>query len=241
MMIKKKLGVLAAAVALVSTAHAAFDEGNAILYAVDLADDDTYFVDLGVTGLQLAGAAEVNLTDGGLAAWLTTQTNVEWSIIATTNVAGAPGANAGVDQGVISTSTSGAAVGTTGSSTIGQADILNSWLSIVQAASGGASSFSVLGLDPESANVVRNNAGFNNSLIAVGGSSALFYNQAAEGSTSLPSGTNQIGTAGTPLQSAASLAESGLIQANVAAVPVPAAAWLFGSALAGLTVIRRRK
>jgi hypothetical protein len=29
--------------------------------------------------------------------------------------------------------------------------------------------------------------------------------------------------------------------ATVSAVPVPAAAWLFGSALAGLTVIRRRK
>ena len=28
---------------------------------------------------------------------------------------------------------------------------------------------------------------------------------------------------------------------TVSAVPVPAAAWLFGSALAGLTVIRRRK
>jgi hypothetical protein len=28
---------------------------------------------------------------------------------------------------------------------------------------------------------------------------------------------------------------------TTAAVPVPAAAWLFGSALAGLTVVRRRK
>jgi hypothetical protein len=28
---------------------------------------------------------------------------------------------------------------------------------------------------------------------------------------------------------------------SVSAVPVPAAAWLFGSALAGLTVVRRRK
>jgi hypothetical protein len=35
MMIKKKLGVLAAAVAVASTANAAFEEGNAVLYARD--------------------------------------------------------------------------------------------------------------------------------------------------------------------------------------------------------------
>ena len=56
MMIKKKLGVLAAAVAAVSSANAAFDEGNAVLFAFDSADNDTYFVDLGVSGQDLVNA-----------------------------------------------------------------------------------------------------------------------------------------------------------------------------------------
>lgn len=249
MMIKKKLGVLAGAVLLASSAQAAFDEGNAVLFAYDAADDDTYFVDLGVTGQDLVNAASVDLTDAGLATFLSNNAGAQWTIIAsvndTDNVGGPPAVGASLaNSGVVSTSLSGAPVGSDGTTNDQQRLIMNDWLADVQAASGGASSFGVAGTDPSSADAARNGGFLNNSLIAVGGSSAIYYSQAnpADGATLADSNVvNQVGTAGTIAQSAASLNESGTIQVNVAAVPVPAAAWLFGSALAGLTVIRRRK
>lgn len=249
MMIKKKLGVLAAAVAVASSAHAAFDQGNAVLYAYDAADDDTYFVDLGVTGQDLVNAAAVDLTDTGLAAFLSANAGAQWTIIASVNdtasVGGPPAAGQSLaNSGVVSTSTTGSQVGSDGTGVIGQRDVMNDWLADVQAASGGASSFGVAGTDPVSANAPRNGGFFNASLISVGSSSAIFYAQAnpADGATFADAAVvGQVGTAGTPLQSAASLGQDGVIQVNVATIPVPAAAWLFGSALAGLTVIRRRK
>ena len=72
--LNKKLGVLAAAVAAVSSANAAFDEGDAMLYAWNSANDNTYFVDLGVTGQDLVNATSVNLTDSGLAGFLSINT-----------------------------------------------------------------------------------------------------------------------------------------------------------------------
>ena len=251
MMIKKKLGVLAGAVLLASSAQAAFDQGNAVLFAYDAADDDTYFVDLGVTGQDLVNAASVDLTDAGLATFLSNNAGAQWTIIASVNdtdvVGGPPALGASLaNNGVVSTSTSGSPAELVGSGAIAQAGIMNDWLALVQTASGGLDSFGVAGTDPVSANAPRNGGFFNDSLIAVGGSSAIFYSQAnpADGALqSDPALTTQVGTAGTALQSAASLGNDGSVQVNVstAVVPVPAAAWLFGSALAGLTVIRRRK
>jgi hypothetical protein len=122
---------------------------------------------------------------------------------------------------------------------------MNAWLSDVQAASGGLSSFGVAGTDPVSSDNARNGGFFNNSLISVGSSSALYYSQANPADSTTFADANvvsQVGTTGTDLSSAALLTDLGEFSANnVSAVPVPAAAWLFGSALAGLTVIRRRK
>ena len=70
MMIKKKLGVLAAAVTMASTANAFFDEGAAILYAWNSDNNDSYFVDLGVTGQDLVDAVPVTVHDPGLGTWL---------------------------------------------------------------------------------------------------------------------------------------------------------------------------
>lgn len=251
MMIKKKLGVLAGAVLLASSAHAAFDQGNAVLFAYDAADDDTYFVDLGVTGQDLVNSATVDLTDGGLATFLANNAGAQWTIIASVNdateVGGPPAIGASfANSGVVSTSLSGAPVGIDGTTNDQQRLIMNDWLSDVQAAAAGSSSFGVAGTDPVSADAARNGGFLNNSLIAVGGSAAIFYSQANPADGSLISDqniTSQVGTAGTVAQSGASVGPDGLVQVNVGAavVPVPAAAWLFGSALAGLTVIRRRK
>jgi|GEM_PF-1672120 len=251
MMIKKKLGVLAAAVAAVSSANAAFfDEGNAVLFAFDSADNDTYFVDLGVSGQDLVNSASVNLTDSGLAGFLSSNAGAQWTVIAsvndTTSVGGPPAGGASLlNSGVVGSSSTGSAVGTDGTTNDQQRAIMNAWLSDVQAASGGLSSFGVAGTDPVSSDNARNGGFFNNSLISVGSSSALYYSQANPADSTTFADANvvsQVGTTGTDLSSAALLTDLGEFSANnVSAVPVPAAAWLFGSALAGLTVIRRRK
>jgi len=248
-MIKKKLGVLAAAVAAVSSAHAAFDEGNAVLFAYDTASDNTYFVDLGVSGQDLVDAASVNLTDSGLAGFLSSNTAAQWTVIASVNdstsVGGPPAAGASLlNSGVVGSSATGSAVGTDGTTNDGQRLTLNAWLSDVQTASAGSSSFGVLGTDPVSSDAARNGGFFNNSLISVGSSSALYYSQANPADSTTLANANvvsQVGTDG-PILSAALLSSDGAFSANnVSAVPVPAAAWLFGSALAGLTLARRRK
>ena len=247
-MIKKKLGVLAAAVAAVSSAHAAFDQGNAVLFAYDSADNDTYFVDLGVSGQDLVDAAAVNLTDSGLAGFLSSNAGAQWTVIAsvndTTAVGGPPAAGASLlNSGVVGSSSTGSAVGTDGTTNDGQRLTLNAWLSDVKTASAGSSSFGVLGTDPVSSDAARNGGFFNNSLISVGSSSALYYSQANPADSTTLANANvvtQVGTNGADLSSAL-LSADGEFSANVSAVPVPAAAWLFGSALAGLTLARRRK
>ena len=250
-MIKKKLGVLAAAVAAVSSANAAFfDEGNAVLFAFDSADNDTYFVDLGVSGQDLVNSSSVNLTDSGLAGFLSSNAGAQWTVIAsvndTTSVGGPPAGGASLlNSGVVGSSSTGSAVGTDGTTNDQQRAIMNAWLSDVQAASGGLSSFGVAGTDPVSSDNARNGGFFNNSLISVGSSSALYYSQANPAVSTTFADANvvsQVGTTGTDLSSAALLTDLGEFSANnVSAVPVPAAAWLFGSALAGLTLARRRK
>ena len=249
MMIKKKLGVLAAAVAAASSAHAAFDQGNAVLFAYDSADNDTYFVDLGVSGQDLVNATSVNLTDSGLAGFLSSNAGAQWTVIASVNdatsVGGPPAAGASLlNSGVVGSSSTGSAVGTDGTTNDQQRAIMNAWLSDVQSASGGLSSFGVAGTDPVSSDAARNGGFFNNSLISVGSTSALYYSQANPADSTTFADANvvsQVGTDGANLSSAL-LSDTGAFSANnVSAVPVPAAAWLFGSALAGLTLARRRK
>lgn len=244
MMIKKKLGVLAGAVLLASTAQAAFDQGDAVLYAWDSTNDDTYFVDLGVTAADL-GSAVVNITDAGLAAWLGTHSGAQWTILGTQNdatpVGGPPAIGKSVlNTGVVSTSTSGVAVAATSGDAIVQAAAINVLIADAQAESGGLTSFEQLGTDPAAANSSDASAGFTNSLNAFGASASIFYNQAspADGAQqSAASVTTQLGAINN------ATVTGGLIQVNFSevVVPVPAAAWLFGSALAGLTVVRRRK
>ena len=233
---------------LLQTRH--FDEGNAVLFAFDSADNDTYFVDLGVSGQDLVNATSVNLTDSGLAGFLSSNAGAQWTVIAsvndTTSVGGPPAGGASLlNSGVVGSSSTGSAVGTDGTTNDQQRAIMNAWLSDVQAASGGLSSFGVAGTDPVSSDNARNGGFFNNSLISVGSSSALYYSQANPADSTTFADANvvsQVGTTGTDLSSAALLTDLGEFSANnVSAVPVPAAAWLFGSALAGLTVIRRRK
>lgn len=242
MMIKKKVGVLAGAVLLASSAHASFDQGNAVLYAWDSSNNDTYFVDLGVAAADL-GTATVDITSAGLAGWLAGHAGAQWTILGTNNdgtaVGGPPALGASVlNTGVISTSTSGAAVASSGSDAQTQTGLINSFIADVNAIAGAATELEQLGTDPAAATSSDASAGFNNSLIAIGAAASIFYNQAdpSDGATLADASvTTQLG-----VDNAIVLAD-GTIQVNAAVIPVPAAAWLFGSALAGLTVVRRRK
>ena len=241
--LNKKMSILAGAVLAASSSQAAFDEGNAVLFAY-ASDDATYFVDLGVTGQDLANSASVDISDAGLGAFLTSNPSAQWTVVAsindTTRVAGPPAAGASLaNSGVVGTSLSGSAVGTTGSSNDTQRATLNDWLSNVQAAAGGSNSFGVEGTDPVSANAPRNGGFFNDSLIAVGSASALFYSQANPASGATLADANVVNLVGGTFNYQAELSSDGTFTAN--AVPVPAAAWLFGSALAGLGVVRRKK
>jgi len=242
----KKLSVLAGAVLAASSSQAAFDEGNAVLFAFDSADNDTYFVDLGVSGQDLVNATSVNLTDSGLAGFLSSNAGAQWTVIAsvndTTSVGGPPAGGASLlNSGVVGSSSTGSAVGTDGTTNDQQRAIMNAWLSDVQTASAGSSSFGVLGTDPVSSDAARNGGFFNNSLISVGSSSALYYSQANPADSTTFASANvvtQVGIEGA-IFSAALLTSDGNFTVN--AVPVPAAAWLFGSALAGLGYVRRKQ
>ena len=244
----KKLSVLAGAVLAASSSHAAFDQGNAVLFAYDSADNDTYFLDLGVSGQDLVNAESVTVNDSGLAGFLSSNTGAQWTVIAsvndTTAVGGPPaGGQSLLNSGVVGSSSTGSAVGTDGTTNDQQRAIMNAWLSDVQAASGGLNSFGVAGTDPVSSDAARNGGFFNNSLISVNSSSALYYSQANPADSTTFADANvvyQVGTAGIPAQTAALLTSDGTFSANTA-VPVPAAAWLFGSALAGLVCVRHKK
>ena len=145
-----------------------------------------------------------------------------------------------LNSGIVSTSTDGSAVGTDGTTNGQQQDTLNAWLAQVEAASGGSSSFSVAGTDPEAASTARNGGGFGSSMIALDTTSDVFYSQANPADGALLSDPNVVSTLQQGgLNVTATLSGTGDI--NVSAVPVPAAAWLFGSALAGLSIVRRRK
>lgn len=242
MMIKKKVGVLAGAVLLASSAHASFDQGTAVLYAWDSSNNDTYFVDLGVAAADL-GTASVDITSAGLASWLSTHAGAQWTILGTNNdatpVAGPPALGQSVlNTGVISTSSSGAIGFTSGADAIAQTLGINTFIEDANGQAGAATELEQLGTDPAAANSSDANAGFANSLIDIGTAASIFYVQADPSPNAVTSQDAVITQLG--VDNAIVLSD-GTIQVNAAVIPVPAAAWLFGSALAGLTVVRRRK
>ena len=97
-MFNKKLSVLAGAVLAASSSQAAFDQGNAVLFAYNDSNDNTYFVDLGVTGQDLVNGSSVSITNSGLASFLGSNAGAQWTVIAsvndTTAVGGPPAAGA---------------------------------------------------------------------------------------------------------------------------------------------------
>lgn len=228
-----------------AASHAAFDEGNAILYAYEAGSHKTYFVDLGVSGQELINGSFGILNDAGLTAFLAANTGVQWSIIASVNdptlVTGPPAVGKSlINSGVISTSSSGVSVADNSTENEIQRTIMNNWLTEIKAASNGASSFWVNN-GPASARTYNNNF-FQNSLINIGGTSPLYYSQANTDYGAILSDQNEVSVVGVDYPTRFKLDFSGLLIGNcivescveyqyTAVVPIPASIWLFASTL----------
>jgi hypothetical protein len=233
-MINKKIGTLAAAVLAASSAQAAFEVA---FVAVD-GDGTTYVHDMG----NYSNIAPSSITTTFAAESTFDSSDYSWTIVGTTStstelVAAPPGGGSAVyaDTGIVTLS-SGApsSVSIANHSSLGnEVTGIAGWLSTVDGLASGNSSV-----------LIANDS----SDIYTSGQQAAFH------SAQMQTGTAGFGTfqLNTMFYSASDspLAPIDLNGGSVfgvsfdgttAAVPVPAAAWLFGSALAGLTVVRRRK
>jgi hypothetical protein len=232
-MINKKLSVLAAAI-VASSAQASFDADTVSFVAVN-ASGDTYVADLGSASV-LGGAFTVAV-DG---AALTALGAYNWTIVGAnssiTPLAAPPGNySPTADTGVISATAgtdTGVSTVATGALVASEITAVNNWLSDVNAADGDDDGYaSIAGGNAGeflAGMQVAHQAGAMQSGIATVNLLGIY--QAAGSNTTAP----DVSILNTTLP----VTFDG---ANVSAVPVPAAAWLFGSALAGLTVVRRRK
>lgn len=235
MMINKKIGVLAAAVMAASSAQASFEANSQVFIAVDAASSDTYVLDLGA-----AGTAFDELTTG------LTFSNYSWTVVGgqtgSTTVASPPGNFQGYsDQGIYSLgATQGGTAGTieVNNSVDSKVTAYNNWLADVSTAANGASSI-VIGNNLPGDYTDGLQAEYNTGRMQTGTSTIgdLAYSLGFIGHGDGGDG-EYIGTDPNSVTASLSFDFDG---SRVSAVPVPAAAWLFGSALAGLTVIRRRK
>ena len=230
----KKLTVLASAIAVAGSAQASFDAGTTFLYVAKSGSPaDTFAVDLGVGGASSAGTFAAT----GLSAWLggaSANFAVVGSAAGSTQIGGTPTAPSN-DDSVISTASS-TADGLAGS----YADVqtltgaANDWIAALNTAD--SDNDGIVAVPSSNADAAASNTRavlfMSNALTDIASSSAIFASTATGDSSA---STSAIGT----LQ--VSISGDTISIADPAPIPVPAAAWLFGSALAGLSVVRRRK
>ncbi|MAV75345.1 MAG: hypothetical protein CL691_01815 [Cellvibrionales bacterium] len=235
-MINKKLSTLAAAVLAASSAQAAFEMA---FVAVD-ADGDTYVHNMGTYA-----AMEASTGTGGLTFDVSGVNSAidaySWTVVGTSSssnvIAAPPGASgftAYDDTGVVTTS-----IGAPSNVTIANNQAVNNekagleaWLSTVSGLAGANDSVVIAGTSGDR---------------YTSGQQAAFHDGRMQNTTA-GFGTFQLNeffhsanSNGLSAPAAGGLTIGLSFDGSTAAVPVPAAAWLFGSALAGLTVIRRRK
>ena len=232
-MINKKIGTLAVAILAASSAQAAFEVA---FVAVD-SDGDTYVHDMG--DFQSIDGVSVDMTFASEAAF--NSADYDWTIVglsSTSNViASPPGASGSPtygDTGIITLSTAGAAPvssianhSSLGSEITG----LQTWLNTVSGLAGASDSVLIPNSSADKYTLGQQVAFHSGRMQDTTGASfqlnTLFYSASTDPFAAIDvNGGSVFGVS---------------FDGTTAAVPVPAAAWLFGSALAGLTVIRRRK
>ncbi len=228
--INKKLSALAAAI-VASTAQASFESDSLTFVAVNISGD-TYVQDLGDVSI-LDAAFSINVDTSILDAL----GSYQWTIVganSTNNPLAAPPGNYSptAETGVISatagTDTSVSTVAT-GALVASERTAVNNWLSDVNAADDGDGIASIAGGNAGEflpGMQVAHQAGAMQS--SFGSVNLLGIYQAAGANTTPPA---------VSILNPYDVTYDG---STVSMVPVPAAAWLFGSALAGLTVIRRK-
>ena len=229
-MIKKQLSILAGSVLLASGANAAItnsvgDAGSSVL-AVLVGTNGSYVFDAGISAEDLASGTGFSLDVSSAAGIGTINSFAVFGITGATNPDGAVNAYADIGYGVVSAGASNTSQDATG--VANGAQQVRTYIAAVGAGgfqadgSGGdldsatASSFwSLLQASGSVAGVTwtRENAsnGVDSTLVEI----------------TSPSGSGGVSYDGTTL--------------SASAVPVPAAAWLFGSALLGLGVVRRKQ
>ena len=232
----KQITTLTAAILVASCAQADFEMA---FVAVD-ADGDTYVHNMGsYAAMQVADSAGYQLTFD-VSAVNSAIDAYSWTVVganSTSNVLAAPPGNgftAYEDTGIITTS-AGAPTGinvANNQAVNNEKAGLEAWLSTVAGLAGGADSVVIPASSADkytAGQQVAFHAGRMQTGTAGFGTFQLneIFQSANASGLAAPSVNNQ----------AFGLSFDG----NTAAVPVPAAAWLFGSALAGLTVVRRRK
>ena len=229
----KKLTVLASAIAVAGSAQASFDAGTTFLYVAKSGSPaDTFAVDLGVGGASSAGTFAAT----GLSAWLggaSANFAVVGSAAGSTQIGGTPTAPSN-DDSIISTASS-TADGLAGS----YADVqtltgaANDWIAALNTAD--SDNDGIVAVPSSNADAAASNTRavlfMSNALTDIASSSAIFASTATGDSSA---STSAIGS----LQ--VSISGDTITIADPAPIPVPAAAWLFGSALAGLTIVRRK-
>ena len=194
---------------------------------------DTYVADLGSSSI-LAGAFSVAVDGAALSALGTYQWTIVGANSTGTPLAAPPGlysptAETGVISATAGTDTSVSTVAT-GALVASERDAVNNWLSDVNAADGD---------NDGNASIAGGNAG--EFLAGMQVAHQLGAMQSGFGSVNLL-GIYQAAGSNTTAPDV-SILNSNPVSfdgSTVSAVPVPAAAWLFGSALIGLTVIRRK-
>jgi hypothetical protein len=231
-MINKKLSTLAAAVLAASSAQAAFEVA---FVAVD-GDGTTYVHDMG----EYSNIAPSSITTTFAAESTFDSSNYSWTIVGTTStttelVGAPPGGGDAIyaDTGIVTLS-SGApsAVSIANHSSLGsEIGGLETWLGVVRGLAGASESV-VIANDSADKYTSGQQAAFHSAQMQSGSGGSyqlntMFYSASDSPLASIDlNGGDVFGVS---------------FDGTTAAVPVPAAAWLFGSALAGLTVARRRK
>jgi len=236
MMINKKLGLLAAAILSASSANAFFEQGNAIFVGFAASSSsggyDATMVDLGMNAANIGSLTSENVGAGF----------DQWTVLgAVDDQSGAVSGgsffnptNFYPNDGMLSAGTSGSA--NSNSLLRLNKTSLNAWISDLQSidlsdADGVNGSVTLASGNGDTYKLGYQGWGKTDSALAPDVASTLSF---------VLESTNDLNDAAL-ISNAATLISYDSTAGTVSAVPVPAAAWLFGSALAGLTAIRRRK
>jgi hypothetical protein len=224
-MIKKKLGLLAGSVMVATSANAAIDLGTEGALAIfNTAGAGTFIQALGVSGTDLSTGTAFSIDVAAASAAL----GGTIDSFAVLGLADATCTGLGcynysetlyVSGGGGLVYTAGAAASTTNLAAFNAVNAIQSYLDVAS-----------FGLNNEGTAGDADGNGFANTYLTSGTASLGFNVQNAGASSS-----STYGTVGEDA------AITGSTFSNAAAVPVPAAAWLFGSALLGLGVVRRKK